>query len=121
MNTEDRTIRAFKLVNGQEVVTELGLDDQGEESKLVWHWPLAYQMVPNPQNPQQIGFRFSPWCALTKDSIEKVTLENDCGIMVCLPPDGDIEKNYKNAVEKLRLQMSGLVAPDKKQEKNLIL
>jgi len=114
-------IRAFKMMNGHEIFAELGTDKEGEESELIWHYPLVLSRIPNPKNPQEIGIRFSPWTSITDDSIKKVVLRNDNAILFCVEPDPKVEEHYKSTVEALRMRLSGMIPPDKPQHRNLIL
>lgn len=107
-----RNIKAFKLLNGEMVITEVeGIDDEG-------NCILSYPAIVVPIPPQQAGGRqdqvgFGKLMPFS-DYSEEITL-NPNTVTVTSVPDKNMKDTYDSWVKQVRSQESGIVVPNMRQ------
>jgi hypothetical protein len=107
-----KNIKAFKLLNGEMVLTEIeGINDEG-------NYVLIYPAIIVPIPPQQaggqqgqVGFgKLMPF----SDYSEEITL-NPNTVTVVSVPDKNMKDGYEGWIKQVRAQESGIVVPSMNQ------
>ena len=105
--------KLFKLCSGIDIIAQVkeGIDN-------VWHFPFILTSM---QTPQGTGYNLVNFITTHKELTKKVEIKNlDTFVMVHFVPDQYFINLHLRIVEKLKLQMSGIVAPTPQEKSRLI-
>jgi hypothetical protein len=106
------TVKMFKLVTGEFVITEIS--ETREDGGYVLSYPLI--IVPIPQQEGQIGFaKLMPFSDNNKPIVLLQT-----SIIVDSDADGKLSKVYEQQVTQLKAQESGIVIPGQGMPKEIL-
>ena len=107
-------IKLVKLISGIDIITRID-----EDNNNVWHYPMVIHSVQSPR--QGMVHSLQSFAPHSNDTIEKIEIGNSSMVLFSYEPDQYFVDLYKKSAENLRMQLAGIVAPDKKPQRSLVL